>query len=310
MMIKTTAKLAAVAALLLGSVGAQQTCGSTNNCNTCLENPSCVFAVGTCNSECLEPENGATCYSIQNDAFADVASGEDLCALYDSDNSRCTAQKSCQDCTNTLKSDGNSCQWYVGVYENGDGACFGGGTGPYGPGALVCEDDATEPPVETDPPTTTPETDAPTPAATTPAPTPAPTDEADDETVAPTTTMACVEGSDCSTCLAAGCAWFPLGLCSPTCADLQDADCYSAASFPDLDADGICEAAATNAADRELCFAVENCGDCTATVKSDGSTCQWYIDEETGVDWCQAGGCDQDGICGLTICPGQEPVVT
>jgi hypothetical protein len=281
------------AALLLGSVRAQE-CSVTNDCRTCLENSNCVFAVGTCFSECMEPENGATCYSSMNVAFADSgASAADLCILYNSDNARCTSQKSCRDCTQTLKSDGNSCQWYPDAGENG--ACFGGGTGPFGPGDLSCPEDETIPPeepVETDAPTT--------PAPTTPVPTDPPTDAVveDPEIVCQ------AAASDCASCLQAGCAWFPMGACAPSCAELpQDTDCYSLDLFPEFDVPGICETANTNTADREMCFALIDCATCTSTTKSDGTTCQWYIDETTGVDWCQVGGCDQNGICGKETCP-------
>lgn len=330
-----TATLTTLLTITSSGVNAQEECGSTTDCTACLENTNdCTFAVGNCFDECMEPDTGATCYSRA--AFDNVAA-EDICVMYNSDNARCTSQRTCDDCTNTLKSDGNSCQWYA---EAGDfGACFGGGEGPFGPGVLTCpteEDDDTETEVPS------PVTNAPTAASL--------LDQAncevqtDCESCSSTAimdgssncfwyadSMTCsnvncqggvcgvseceasaesicqAAASDCETCIGASCAWFPLGACAPSCADLPaDSDCYSTESTPG-NAMAICLTAQTNVANRELCFAIMDCGTCTTTMKSDDKPCEWYKDEATGVEWCQTGGCDMNGICGSTTCDATVP---
>ena len=62
-------------------------------------------------------------------------------------------------------------------------------------------------------------------------------------------------------------------------------------------------AAADTAADGDLCFAQLDCNTCLETLKANGDPCQWYVDETTGIQWCQTGGCDMNGICGVDTCP-------
>lgn len=311
--------------LLFASVTAQtssgtgSSCDSIYDCNACLSHPNgCAFAVGTCFDSCQEPDNGATCYST--DAF--TVSVSEVCELYDTDNLKCTSMKSCQDCIETLKSDGKPCQWY----ENA-GACFGGGTGPFGSGALTCprtdvtptaapiveedcvssrdcqsclqDDCAWSPSLERCAPTCEnfPQ-DAECHAASTFA-----GQNALAACQAVTDTCEASNG-DCQTCLESNCAWSPNAqACAPSCSDLpQDTECYSSSTFADLNAQDTCQAATNVAQDRELCFGKSRCEICTNTQKSDGTNCQWYTDQTTGVEWCQVGGCDQSGFCGSETC--------
>lgn len=113
----------------------------------------------------------------------------------------------------------------------------------------------------------------------------------------------CAAATDCQSCLEANCAWWHSGVCTPVCPENSDTDCYTLAQFPNfVEPLAVCQAVASTITDRELCFGHMDCGSCTSTVKTDGTHCQWYKDSSTGVEWCQAGGCNSNGICGSTNC--------
>jgi hypothetical protein len=254
------------------AAGLSESCNSIVDCEECLSN-GCVFAIGTCYEVCQEADHGATCYGNDNVAFAQVTQVSNLCELYQGDNSRCNDQTTCRDCVNTLKSDAQPCQWYAPVK-----ACFGGGQGPFGAGATTCPEQ------------------------------PQPQED-------------CGAWTDCQACLEADCAWRPhetmstttststsasTGVCMNSCDQPVDTDtnCYSSSLFPEFKASVVCQAvASTMIADRELCFGRRDCPSCTATATTDGSNCQWYKDANTGVEWCQLGGCNKQGICGSSTCP-------
>ena len=64
--------------------------------------------------------------------------------------------------------------------------------------------------------------------------------------------------------------------------------------------EAICQQAETDRADDELCGMQSDCGSCTGTTLSDGtSTCQWFATD--GTDGYCAAGCDMMG-CGVTTC--------
>ncbi|CAB9497940.1 expressed unknown protein [Seminavis robusta] len=157
----------------------------------------------------------------------------------------------------------------------------------------------TSPPVPaTDPPVTSP----PTPQATTTAP--------DQDAVCQ------ASATDCQTCLGASCAWFPsVQACELDCTGLADTECFAASDSPDVSPTEICQVIATAAQDRELCAAQDatDCATCLATMQSDGSPCQWYVDPDNGgLSWCGTGTCNMEGICGSQTCDDsaatQEPV--
>jgi len=108
-------------------------------------------------------------------------------------------------------------------------------------------------------------------------------------------------GSSCGTCLQAGCEWDGR-FCVSDCSIIADAACYSPKTFLDLHLHEICEVAETELADNLLCDTMTECGACTSTFKSDGtSKCQWYVDER-GDEWCGTGECDFLGRCGSDTC--------
>lgn len=95
-------------------------------------------------------------------------------------------------------------------------------------------------------------------------------------------------GSNCATCLEANCSWVSAGeLCSSACDAIGDTACYSSDTFPQFDNSEICTQASTDEADLQLCFGQMDCETCVMTEKSDNTTCQWYIDQTTGIQWCQ-----------------------
>jgi hypothetical protein len=326
-------------------------CDLLYNCTTCLDDGlGCVFAAGECSRECTQGNQGASCYSAITHPDLDT---KGICNLYGADNLQCQAQTSCQACVATLKSDRQSCQWYPTV-RNNLGACFGGGTGPFGSGEITCSVDSldnddpseapspagssseitmtptaavpapTNPPIveTTITPTTVPTTETPTivtvtPTTVTPStstPTTATpttsTPTTGNVTITPTTPPTldagslCQEASsDCQTCLETNCSWFPnVPLCAPNCSTEEDSDCYSTDDF--ANATQTCLVASTAAADREICFAQDSCETCLATLQSNGSSCQWYTNQE--VSWCSTGGCDTNGVCGTTTCDIDE----
>jgi len=112
-------------------------------------------------------------------------------------------------------------------------------------------------------------------------------------------------GTDCQSCVDSLCSWIPsVESCRISCNDLADAACYSADIFPGMGSTEICATATANDNDSELCFSRTDCGGCTSTplISDPTQNCQWYQDADTGVEWCQTGGCNSDGICGNDTC--------
>jgi hypothetical protein len=274
-------------------------CDLLYNCTSCLaDGLGCVFAVGECTEECVQGSLGATCYSAASHPELDT---NGICNLYETDNLQCQAQTSCEACLNTLKSDLQSCQWYPAALGN-SGACFGGGVGPFGAGQVTCSldmDSTTEAPSAlgslqtTMTPTSAAPTETPTTVALTTTPTIAPTIDAE---------LVCrAASSDCQSCLEIHCAWFPnVPLCAPNCSSLADGDCFSISATDANLVTQTCLVASTAAADRERCFAKDNCEACLATTQTNGSTCQWYTYQD--LSWCSTGDCDANGVCGKTTC--------
>lgn len=96
-------------------------------------------------------------------------------------------------------------------------------------------------------------------------------------------------GSDCATCLEASCAWLSqTQTCVPSCDVATNGDnCFSSEVFPQSNNQDICEAAVTSPEDTVLCFDQTDCESCITTEKEDGTFCEWYMDEETNIQWCQ-----------------------
>ncbi|CAB9514322.1 expressed unknown protein [Seminavis robusta] len=111
----------------------------------------------------------------------------------------------------------------------------------------------------------------------------------------------------CHSCVEDGCGWFA-GECIATCDTIADATCYSTETFTGIPVDGICQEAFVDEEDHRLCSDHDSCSTCTSTLKSDGKTpCQWYTDEESGMNWCGTGGCDFLGRCGADTCNEPSP---
>jgi hypothetical protein len=280
-------------------------CDLLRDCSACMVNGTdCVFAAGECLQECRD--DGASCYSALSHPELGM---NEICELYDADNAKCTSQTSCQSCVATVKSDLGQCKWYPAAFDN-EGACFGGGTGPFGSGEMTCDAvDATDSPATIAPVETT---QAPTTLA--PAPTDPPTTDApateppttSSVTAPPSTTdpeSVCQSASSsCDSCLESNCAWLAnVEACVPDCSTMADADCYSAATESPVK-NQICLLAETVTADRELCYAQGNCQACLETNISSGSFCQWYTDADNELSWCEIDGCNVDGICGESTC--------
>ena len=304
-------------------------CEDINGCVPCLSSENgCIFAVGRCFSDCGPEVEGATCYST--DAFDDDA--ERVCELFVEDNILCASNSNCEDCTSSVKNDGSNCQWYQAV-----GACFGGGTGPFGTGSLECPSGNVDNQEEEEPPTAsptattttsptatptkeTPAEEMPAPTPTTNAPTVPQTTEAPEqvsetpETASPTEDadagpdVECRTWTTCEECVSNGCAYAPTTTsagcvedCSLTAADSL---CYSLVGFEGIGAEGLCEIQQQEMEmemeDSNTCMANSDtdCETCTSTQLSDpDSTCYWYADTNT----CTTTNCNED-TCGRASC--------
>jgi uncharacterized protein YodC (DUF2158 family) len=115
-------------------------------------------------------------------------------------------------------------------------------------------------------------------------------------------TSTCENATACDDCLVSECAW-AVGSCFESCSVIADAPCYSAENFPNNTGSEICSIEENNTADEALCSNKTDCGTCTSTVKSDGSSnCQWYNGQNGTIDFCGIGGCDVMGVCGTSEC--------
>ena len=130
---------------------------------------------------------------------------------------------------------------------------------------------------------------------------------ADDEVISFT-----CEGTTCLECLDNGCGWFPSGgepdipgECVSTCSIIADAPCYAEEYFTGQSPEEICNIVTTDENDWNICSAVTDCAQCTATAKSDGtSKCVWYEISEN----CGSGNCNFLG-CGSSVCLKESDVV-
>ncbi|CAB9510840.1 expressed unknown protein [Seminavis robusta] len=130
-------------------------CNIHTTCRSCVNSAgtSCVFVAGECFSDCSQGDDtGASCYYAALDP--DEGNGNVVCDRYDADNAACTSQNNCPDCIHKLKSDKTPCQWYPEAF-GGVGACFGGGTGPFGTGQITCGDNSEDNPTSTEAPSQT-----------------------------------------------------------------------------------------------------------------------------------------------------------
>lgn len=288
------------------SVAESVSCVGFNDCTSCLEaGDICAWMEATqeCADSCMlmgdedmQTKQAANSFlgCFSSVTFPD-SSLDQICAAADqagADRVLCDAPMDCASCLETLKSDGEACQWYsdesTGIQWCGIGECEGGGA-VCGMTSCPAEGGVTESPAEGGGTTNT--------------------------TAAPTETDAGAEpshpcyafdvyGSDgCIPCLSDEneCAWI-LGTCEPSCDNVANAQCFQAALFPNATVEEICLSAVetgTDQADVALCGSKNYCFTCTSTVTSDGiSTCAWYKDETSGNEWCGTGGCDENGICG------------
>ena len=109
----------------------------------------------------------------------------------------------------------------------------------------------------------------------------------------------CSSVATCVECFTTdGCgAWAPVAGCLESCNVIADASCYTNTTFPDLNVEETCQAAAGQQADAQLCSSKTTCGECVATTLSDGNTtCQWF----TVTEYCGSA-CDMNG-CGEMTC--------
>jgi hypothetical protein len=112
--------------------------------------------------------------------------------------------------------------------------------------------------------------------------------------------------SNCNTCLelttstGQTCSWSS-GTCELECK--PDIACYNPTLFGGT-TEQICAAADVAEADANTCLSQPDCASCTAALKTDGTSCEWYYDGVLGAGWCAGGGCDATGVCGVTSCEG------
>jgi len=89
----------------------QPACHSLNGCEACVAG-GCAFSGGGCQDDCIAD---GSCWRLEHHVGA---SAEDVCALKDAaerDERLCAAVQTCGDCTRTVKSDNNPCQWFEDV---------------------------------------------------------------------------------------------------------------------------------------------------------------------------------------------------
>ncbi len=113
----------------------------------------------------------------------------------------------------------------------------------------------------------------------------------------------CDSKSNCEDCLTVGfCDWYQGGICSHNFAQIMDIAMYSLDETESIQ--DVCQKAATDSADNDICFNLRDCASCTEAVLTDGvSTCMWF--ENYG--FCNAG-CNMLG-CGGTTCEVVAPPV-
>ena len=113
----------------------------------------------------------------------------------------------------------------------------------------------------------------------------------------------CDSKSNCEDCLTVGfCDWYGSDWCSHNNARIADIQMYSL-DFTTESVQEVCQRAATDSADDNLCASLTDCASCVEGVLSDGSSCKWFAD----IGFCNAG-CNMMG-CGETTCSAVSPPV-
>jgi len=114
----------------------------------------------------------------------------------------------------------------------------------------------------------------------------------------------CDSKSNCEDCLTVGfCDWYGSDWCSHNNARIADIQMYSL-DFTTESVQEVCQRAATDSADDNLCASLTDCASCVEGVLSDGSSCKWFAD----IGFCNAG-CNMLG-CGETTCSAvSAPVI-
>eukprot|EP00533_Pseudo-nitzschia_delicatissima_P011178 CAMPEP_0197284068 /NCGR_PEP_ID=MMETSP1432-20130617/25252_1 /TAXON_ID=44447 /ORGANISM="Pseudo-nitzschia delicatissima, Strain UNC1205" /LENGTH=266 /DNA_ID=CAMNT_0042751067 /DNA_START=138 /DNA_END=938 /DNA_ORIENTATION=- len=110
----------------------------------------------------------------------------------------------------------------------------------------------------------------------------------------------CDSKSNCEDCLTVGfCDWYGSDWCSHNNARIADIQMYSL-DFTTESVQEVCQRAATDSADDNLCASLTDCASCVEGVLSDGSSCKWFAD----IGFCNAG-CNMLG-CGGVLSDGSS----
>ena len=245
--------------------------GATD-CLTCLndiETQECVWVDDRCELNCTAGD-GAVCYTPED--FPEWPN-EEICQVANNlamDTELCQSQLDCESCTTTIKTDGSACEWY---FDNVTrvGTCGLGGCDETG----LC-----------------------------------PIESCDGLPVTPEGFICAPfdgtgEVPTCETCLENQCGWTLADQCLGSCSFLPDATCYSynnETQTPSID--DVCQTAADDKADEDLCRSKNSCADCTSTflVSDRTSTCEWYVNEDADREWCGTGKGPMMGVEGSKTC--------
>lgn len=281
-----------------------------SSCSECVQQ-GCGWAPGIdrCAKSCHYMPD-IPCYSEANQGGL---SETEICELVDthaSDQQRCAAAETCQNCQSTLKADGSACQWYETTSSCGRGVC-----GLLGCGSSVCptlrandevlscqadscqtclalfQDDGTTP-CRWDSNSRT-----------------CRAGECNFGDICSTcdATGPCDYGT-CSECLDNGCGYAD-EVCTLSCDLLVDTTCADSGSIPGLTNLEICAVVASNRADAALCLEQSNCATCSNTVLSDDSSnCAWTVIPSSGEEsCCQWKDCNPNAVP-LTDCVDPEAI--
>jgi hypothetical protein len=265
-------------------------CDATN-CLDCLNLGCGWFPAG---GEADKPGECVTTCSVIADAacYAEEyfvgQSPQSICNLVNSDandSNTCRAVSDCDQCINTIKSDGVSkCVWYKITNNCGSGTCnfLGCGSSTCPNTGEVVTNPASSPTaviIATTKPTRGPISSVDI-ANSTRSPTPIITGSPTIIVIDPleNSTSVCdrLSASSCDTCIDSGCAW--IGSCIESCSKIANVSCYDNMTFPNItNGTDICDMAEPNANDTALCLEQETCSDCISAILSDSNqSCSWY----------------------------------
>ncbi|CAB9515163.1 expressed unknown protein [Seminavis robusta] len=254
-------------------------CRQATDCGECIQN-GCSWAAEQCINSCAEIAD-VKCYNLE--PFPRMSSRQ-LCAMAEMeklDDELCSLQEGCFTCTSAIKSNGESCAWYIDESTKmgycGSGFCDALGNCPVDSCSSLGGG-----------------------AGELPIPVPLPVD------------YNCQSRTSCSSCMAgeSTCAWAG-GRCLDSCMQIADAPCYTHDTFQNnLSGDEICQVVEGANTSQERCQAANSCQQCTNTMKTANGveTCSWYTDGAIG--WCGKGGCDMNGICGSSTCSAVQGQTT